>query len=321
MRATRTGSGSKTVERALVLCLSFALFAACRPEFQPYNELRELRVMGVRADQPWFGPDEVANLDVLIHNPNPDAELTYQWNWCPLSSASGDGFQCQISEEDLASFGVPFLPYDLGTEPTAAFPYPTHPEALRTACQMIAEQGNLPDFVPLPDCEKGFPVTISLDVSDGTTSIRAVKEMVLLYDPDDERNTNPVLTGFAVQPDGGGEAIALLPEPTVVARLERNLNHRFSVDLSESSSEEFTPSGADEPTRESLVVTWFVEGGELEKIRTSYYPGETTLESAETNDWTTPTADDFEPGEMRVYTVLRDGRGGIDWISSRVALE
>ena len=238
-----------------------------------------------------------------------------------MVSASGDGFQCQISEEDLAATGLPFLPYDLGTGPTAAFPYPTAPEALELACSTIAEQGNLPDFVPLPDCEKGFPVSVSLELSDGTETIRAVKEMVLVYGPDDERNRNPQLGGFAVRRHGEDSAVALLPDPTVLARLDRDTAYRLEVDIPAESSELYVAAGAEEETGEALVVTWFVEGGELAKTRTSYFPGESQLEKAEQNDWTTPRADDFESDEMRVYTVLRDGRGGIDWIASRLVLE
>jgi hypothetical protein len=325
MRATPTGSASAISSLRARLAVGAAalglLAAACQPEFQPYHELQELRIMGVRADKPWFGPGEAAVLDALVHNPDPEAQLSFAWSWCPLASASADGFQCQITEEQLAENGVPFLPYDLGTTPTVMFPYPTDPLALRLACESIAEQGNLPDFVPLPDCEKGFPVTVSLVLDDGRETIRAVKEMVLIYDVDDERNRNPQLGGFAVRRQGEESTVALLPEPTVLARVERGADYRLEVDIPSESSEPYTPSGTEEATSESLVVTWFVEGGELAKTRTSYFPGESELESAEQNDWVPPSGDDFEDAEMRVYTVLRDGRGGIDWIASRLSLE
>ena len=306
---------------ATVALVWAAAVVACQPEFQPYYELQELRVMGIRADKPWFGPGEVAHIDPLIHNPDPALPLQYSWSWCPLSSVAADGFECQISEEQLAESGVPFLPYDLGQTPTIDFPYPTAPEALQYACRAIAEQGNLPDFVPLPDCEKGFPVTVTLVLESETETIRAVKEVVLVYGPDDERNRNPVLGGLTIRRTGQNTLSPLVPEPATLVSVERGVTHQLQVRLSEESSERYTPTGADDETSEPLVVTWFVEGGELEKTRTSFFPGETSLATAEQNDWVTPSVADFEPSQMRVYAVLRDGRGGVDWIASRIALE
>ena len=69
---------------------------------------------------------------------------------------------------------------------------------------------------------------------------------------------------------------------------------------------------------EQLAITWFTQRGETEFSRTGYIDGEVTLEEAELNDWQTPERRDFPDETMKLYFVIRDGRGGIDWLEREV---
>jgi hypothetical protein len=60
--------------------------------------------------------------------------------------------------------------------------------------------------------------------------------------------------------------------------------------------------------REGMRVSWYAAGGSFEHDRT----GQTEAEAATTstdNSWTAPNG----PGDVHLWAVLRDDRGGIDW--------
>lgn len=63
--------------------------------------------------------------------------------------------------------------------------------------------------------------------------------------------------------------------------------------------------------RESLVLSWFATGGELESPRTAR--DEADLASFSDNTWTAPLSE----GEARLWVVLSDARGGQSWRSYR----
>jgi hypothetical protein len=51
--------------------------AACGPQFDPSNEIKTLRVLGVKKDKPYAQPGDAVNLQLLWHDPEgrPDAKL------------------------------------------------------------------------------------------------------------------------------------------------------------------------------------------------------------------------------------------------------
>jgi len=51
--------------------------AACGPQFDPSNEIKTLRVLGVKKDKPYAQPGDAVNLQLLWHDPQgrPDAKL------------------------------------------------------------------------------------------------------------------------------------------------------------------------------------------------------------------------------------------------------
>lgn len=61
-------------------------------------------------------------------------------------------------------------------------------------------------------------------------------------------------------------------------------------------------------SRESISVSWFATGGELDEDRTGRSSDDPTTSSA--NGWTAPNA-----GQTTLWVVLRDNRGGVGWRS------
>src|SRR5829696_3283845 len=60
----------------LLACgLSLSCVVGCGPEFDPSNEIKTLRVMGVKKDQPYAQPGDEVNLQLLWHDPKRDREV------------------------------------------------------------------------------------------------------------------------------------------------------------------------------------------------------------------------------------------------------
>jgi hypothetical protein len=68
--------------------------------------------------------------------------------------------------------------------------------------------------------------------------------------------------------------------------------------------------------REAMRVSWFASDGEFSHDRT----GQSELDAGQansTNDWTAPAYE----GDLRIWVVLRDDRGGVGWSSYKLRVE
>lgn len=67
------------MKASLLLVGALALFAGlgCGPQFDPGNEIKTLRVLGVQKDKPYAQPGDAVNLQLLWHDPKgrPDAQI------------------------------------------------------------------------------------------------------------------------------------------------------------------------------------------------------------------------------------------------------
>jgi hypothetical protein len=93
--------------------------------------------------------------------------------------------------------------------------------------------------------------------------------------------------------------------------------------LSDSASEPYTSVddlGRVLGTRERLVLTWFVEGGETLYERTSFIDGVIPLDEAARNEWTLPSRADYAGDTAGLWVVVRDERGGVGWLQAGVTL-
>jgi hypothetical protein len=63
------------VARLLACALALAGAVGCGPEFDPSNEIKTLRVMGVKKDKPYAQPGEQVNLQLLWHDPKGDRDV------------------------------------------------------------------------------------------------------------------------------------------------------------------------------------------------------------------------------------------------------
>ena len=291
--------------------------AGCADEFAPYNEVVGHRVLGIRASPPEIRPQEAAVIDALVTSES----ATYAWTWCPLPLPDPSTGECPLSEAELAAMlqaagsDASPPPYDLGVDSRATFEHTFEPDLLAALCQAFRDQP-LPEGVPRPRCGGRYDVTVRLVASSGDERIVAVRDLGLIYDEDYEPNANPHIAGARL----GVPYFDLTHEDPV--SVGTGFQYRLELDVSEEEAESYEALDDGElvTRRESLVVTWFYEAGDMDKSRTSFLEGTTDVVNLTTNHWDAPAA--AAPGGERIklYFVLRDNRGGIDWLQADLGL-
>jgi hypothetical protein len=255
-----------------------ATLVACDSDFTPYNELEGTRVLAIAAEPAMLLPGQDARLSALVTGPTP----TYRWRWCPVTLGPNAGHACAIVRDDL----------ELSTSSTAIVAWPSDAESL---CAVAAATPAPAESVRL-DCTSDRPViAIQLDVESEAGKVSAVWPLELGR-ADRPLNRNPILaavrTGDAMLEDGMRMTTGSVVPLELVA----------SATIAEAG--------------ESLKVSWFISGGEIDRNRTGYEPGG-DFAALTRNDWTLPT----EGGTAELHLVIRDDRGGVGWLSRHLLVE
>ncbi len=310
--------------RTSLLTLAIAAFAAvlcvagCEQSFDPYAEVRGLRVLAIGSTLPDVRPTETATIEALV-----TTDATYQWSWCPLPFSGPNEEECPISEVDLAALiassgsTAEAPPYDLGTEAQIEFQHTIPPELLAGVCAQIAE--SLPEGIPAPPCDGLFSVSIRVVVTSGEQVIAATRELGLLYAEERQPNINPSIVGGEISVRGAPPFILAQDQPTTAVR---NVDYALKLTVDESSPEVY-PAIVDDvqvEKTEGLTISWFYEGGAMDKERSSFIDGFTDLENLGANEFSTPLAANYAAETSRLFFVLRDERGGTDWFVAPLEL-
>lgn len=369
------------LSRSLSLLLLPALLAGCAAEMlESQSSLSKLRVLAVRAEPPELAPGETVQLDALVVDPRHDrceetvtcgsgdscdclspslvGPPTLYWELCLFDEGADNLYRCGT---------IPDLPTevsrrDLGTGATASIAYNAivpAPSFIEQACSQLAS-ADLPDFVEIPTCRRGLPVTIRLtaiaagaDLAGRTTDefcldqpadCEIAKKSLTLLLPEKvaERNNNPRIEGLF---NAGTEllpGVAAVPVCGDGVDGDKEGNEQHDSDLvpieaavtvgegSGSSAELFSPAptqvdAAPAPRREALDISWFATFGGIREA-TYWGAGKTTDDEIsfnelefeqfmkDTDTQTLPTS------PIRVFAVLRDGRGGVDFAERELSI-
>lgn len=298
----------------LLACISAA--AACADDLAVYEEVEDFRLLAIAADKSHLLPGESTTLSALVSE-----AAEYSWSWCPLSLGSNAGYECAITHAEVQQFADAILsdpavvpPYDLGSGETAVFPHNLPPAFYRQVCEFII-QGNVPDGFNVPECGEMFEIQIMLRATTAEKSITGVSTLQLLLESDAIPNQNPVLAGVSATVLDADALVEL--DPAQPTPLTRGTTYELKLDISEDSAESYfgvrTGGTEAEEAQESLVATWFHEGGTLDKSHSAFLPGSIDIDLLRTNEWTPPLTEDHPEAEATLYIVVRDGRGGITW--------
>jgi hypothetical protein len=309
----------KTSTYTAILLGLAGVFPACgNMGFEEFYEVSKLRTLAILAEPPEIGPGESAIISTLTVSPSSDTPITYQWEVCLFTDGPDAYFACSENEEA----GVAGIPLGSGSE--AQLDYDTLTAAgldIEGICTSL-EGLDVPDFVTLPDCTRGLPLTIRLVATqDGVTEV-SKKSFTLLRREEAERddvNTSPVLGDLTLNGLPANEQ--RIGADSSIDEVELLLD----VDLSQAQTYQ-SPDPDNEGQRlasqvEELNVAWFTTHGTLEYSRTYYAQGITPDEELGTNTLDLTQGVEPEPGEtITLWAVLRDDRGGISWRTWRFSV-
>jgi len=362
------------LSRSLSLLLLPALLAGCAAEMlESQSTLSKLRVLAVRAEPPELAPGETVELDALVVDPRHDRCLdavvagsgapadcispevvgppTLYWELCLFDEGANNLYRCAT---------IPGLPpelsrRDLGTGATASIAYAAivpAPSFIEQACASLAS-ADAPDFVEIPSCRRGLPVTIRLTaIAAGANLAGRTTDQFCLEQPADceiakksltlllpdrvaERNNNPRIEGLF---NGGTEllpGVASVPVCGDGVGADQDGAEQHDPELvpvvaavtvgegSGTSAELFSPEptqveAAPAPRREELDISWYATFGDLREA-TYWGEGKTTDDEITFNELAfkkfmkDSDISTLPAGPVRLFAVLRDGRGGVDF--------
>lgn len=271
-------------------------------DLSPAWRIDKLRVLAVRADPPEVLPGETATFTALITDPNAETGAVV-WLACPPDDNGGIGFGCAIdpsfdftsaSAEDLEAAGF------IGFEPLIPPVYTAPVDLLDGLDAFESRDGQyvLVQIAVLPKAllDEGF------DGADFDFNQLEAAYKRLVVSTETAPNKNPVVESLFVDD-------LEIPEGTVV-EVDAGETYKLLPVLQEGSIEQYSYTDKNDVTSdryEEPYVSWYADGGELTKSA-SVFP---YLDGA----WRAPAADDDGPKSGTWWGVVRDRRGGMNWVS------
>ncbi len=289
-------------------CVAWVLVGllACSPGFDDPSLVKDLRVLGVRAEPPEFlvvdgaGNEWVVDLTVLLADPGGGGRaLQCEVRTCLL----GDSRTCEGVE---------------GAQVLTAGPCADGETTFRvTVPWKSVEEQRARDPTWGTAVHSGIAVWLEVVVRGGERPLYALKSVV--FSPENPagrtRNQNPRIG--EVRLNGGAwaqpGAIPYVPGETV----------QVEVVPAEGAKEEYVlpslmPPGGVEKLEEFMTVAFYADAGSFEDATRSDQPGnlfETAPSGEEARLLTRWTAPDVG-GPVRFWFVLVDGRGGVGWMTA-----
>ena len=293
---------------SLVISLgSLAFLIACADSTLPeYNQLGGLRLLALKADTPEVAAGATITLTPVVSDlptlTQPGGRtLTYGVEGCTDPGVSlGATPDCtQIPDRTIwvaKGTAIPSLASATSTYTALAPTFTVTVPATLLANRSTTDQANGVSYLVI------YTLTATDTTSGMSESIKSVKR--LIASTRTTKNSNPSLTGVladiqafqtylnAIAFSGSAfSAISLTPQ--FLAGSEET----YTLQLS---------NGTTQTKTETLTTTWFYSDGVMKRYRTA---------SNDTNSWTSPsTAPTSGHTGMVFYVVVRDGRGGEDFL-------
>jgi hypothetical protein len=309
-----------TLRRAgLVACLVVggvhAVGAGCVPDFRSASELDETnQVLAVRVTPPEVNPGGTVTLDALVHWPE-GAPMLY---WLVCIPDVGDTFMSCLSGRLDSTMDTPFCGVDPADRLCLA--------GVGDSVDYTVPESIFPDdgedhtfFVNMLAAGADIETCAEVMMGGAPTSdcLLSLKRVVVSYRDPAELNVNPELAHFVFD----GSALDPAAVATVDSTAENidDLRLEISVTAEATSIDEVYPPGGD-PSPFDLVVSFFTTCGQIsaEKVFLSCAPSEPTGEPR-----CEPAGVFWRPettGPCTLYAVLRDGNGGLGWLTQQLEI-
>lgn len=288
-----------------VLALSLSA-AACDDEKPDIAIIDKTRVLAARVEvagdpaRASPAPGEKVNVSLLVVTPEPEPALAFTLGACIAADSVSDLVSCSGEPLALASSLTPEV-----AAPALTF---TAPESAGASGRLAVIGAVCPAGVALPAedaraCADGswlLGVTADFPMEDAGT-----------------HNTNPAfvalsLDGAELDPETASQSdCAYLPAVT-----SASTGHGLRAELDPNSRDSLPQETSSDTPRETLLVSWFATGGALDHAYSSI--DSEAPDTLATASWDAPSVG--APTLARFFVVVRDGRGGSDFVERRVCV-
>ncbi len=287
---------------ALLLSLALAS-SGCDDALVRVDLIANLRVLGARVEvegepeRASPAPGENASIRWLAVDPLPDPELGWAFAICPAAPPGSNLPACAADPFTTAIADVP-----VAGEPLIDFTVPSDMDSRALAVFGIVCPGSAP--VPVDDgfdCEGPGGRLVSLDFELGSSELT---------------NQNPAIDPSALLLDGA--SIPAGTDCTTLPSVSLSSSHTLELGLRDSDRDAVDPGISGGPSKETLQVSHFVTAGSLERAFTVFEAEDDGLVTKVS--WKAPKSAP-PSGFVRLFFVVRDLRGGSDWIERAVCIE
>ena len=277
MRAT-SPFALRSAGAALLACALPACFSV--PSFPNQRDVRELRVLAIKADPPLVAPGGTVALTALVVDAHgPVAGADYRWWRCGESGGSEGSASCGRDDRGAQQVG------------NAA-------QASYTAPEGVLDERGRSIFVTW----YGYRDVVNLGVSHGGEEAQAFKRVQVQRGAG---NRNPSLAGILVEgADVAGAAVSVRP----------GAKYAVSPAVGAGSRETFSVldfSGRSQTLTEELEFSWYATGGSLSD-------GVTVEGKQAAAHWTAPDKPPADGEPLWLFAIVYDGRGGTDWWAQEI---
>jgi len=247
-------------------------------------------------------PGESVTVRAWVVAPEPEPAFAYDLLSCVAVESSSTVPTCDGPALATATSLAP-----VAGEPSIAFDAP----AELTGDERLAVLGLV--------CPAGVPLGAAGDgrCEDGRDALAFTLDFMM--DDGAHPNTNPAVT--SVKLDGGELALetADTTDCALLPPVARGAQHTLRIELAPESRDLLPEESVVGHGRESLLVSYFVTSGELDHAFSLIDSDAPSTTSSAV--WTSPAAVGGAPRLARLFAVVRDGRGGADFIERRVCVQ
>lgn len=251
------------------------------PEFPNQRDVKELRVLAVKAEPPLVAPGGTSSLTALVVDPGGTVDgAAYRWWWCGRSGGGEGSAGCAWDDEGSGQ---------IGTAPSVAY---TAPDDVLDGKGIFVER-------------YGYRDVVNLEATHDGEKAQAFKRLQVQRGAE---NKNPVLEGIIIEgADARGDALSVRPGVKVAV----------SPAVGPGSRETFTVvnfAGGTETLTEELEFSWYATGGALSDSVTVEGKQSAT-------HWKAPDKPPADGAPLWIFCIVYDGRGGTDWWAQKVYVE
>ena len=305
---------------------AFALFSCDPLPLAPRSIVVSPRIIGIIAEPPEVAPGQLVQLRPITGGIEPNIITTYRWLVCARPEATST-FTAQSTfgqaQPDEGCFGDAAVGvFPIGEGERIAFGVPadllTRLDALRAVYGANLSEASLRRIAQTA----GIPFTIALEMTSGSTVVRAIKRVVVVDRTDRNANPPPPQFQFGLVPDAGTGGVHVGPvagsedecraDNGMPLTVQRNQRVEIAPDPTEApwlqQYDALDSAGGITRSTENAFYSWSSSAGSFSDDRTRI-PTRNTL-------WTAPG----RAATVTMWLVVRDGRGGTSFCKFAVVV-